>query len=293
MEDHDIVITFDKDEPEDGKAPDTKSVTIADLPKPNKIIPEIATNNTRIAPTPALIMSSGINDIGAVGYIKTIQRRGNTYMVRESLSSEDDPVESNGADHMINDLYIETLQMSSSAGRTAQIFKFLYLICTLFIIIGGVIIGVFTIQGLPSEATRYVSGVFGFVISGLQAILTTFSIEKRGVLLKDVSAKLRTISRQLKILQNSEMKHRDKMKKLEEYYAQVDDLDMSIFDNNITTSPVTEVTKISQRGNSDINSNDSDTTVPPTGSSLDSPKSKFNLRQRFRSSKNLKPKSED
>ena len=197
----------------------------------------------------------------SIGYIKTIQRRGNTYMIRDSLPSEEDPVESDGVDRMIEDLYTETLHMSSSSGRKAGLFKIFYVLATIFVTISGAVIGVLTLEGYESCSSLYIAAVLGFMITAIQTLLSTFSIEKRSVLLKDVSNKLRRISRELKVLQNSEINPKKKMVKLEEFYAEVDELDISIFDNTITTSSVRDGTNIShdnKRSSSDINYNSGD-----------------------------------
>lgn len=208
------------------------------------------------------------------GYIKTIQRRGNTYMIRDSLPSEDDPAETNGADQMLTDLYHDTIRLSTEANRKASIFKILYFFSTFLTIIGGVVVGILSIGG----GNSYLIAALGFVITGIQTFLTTFSIERRGVLLKDVSGKLRKVSRQVRALQLSDSKPKDKMKKLEDYYTEVDELDLSMFDNKITTSPVTTGTKImsgsgnsAKRGDSDLNNSGDDALYGTTAASNPKP----------------------
>src|SRR3972149_7409755 len=180
-----------------------------------------------------------------LGYIKTIQRRGKNYMIRASLPSEEDPVESDGTDHMINDLYIETLGMSSSSNRKAGIFKIIYILATMFMIIAGAIIGVLTLDGQSNHISLYIASILGFSITATQTVLSTFAVEKRSVLLKDVSNKLRKISWNINTLQASNAKPEDKMKKLEEYYAEVNELDLAMFDSSITTTPTSKGTNIS------------------------------------------------
>jgi hypothetical protein len=189
-----------------------------------------------------------------VGYIKTIKRRGNTYMIRDSLPSEDDPSETNETDQMIRDLYVDAIELSSSASRRAGAFKFLYVLASFLIILGGAIVSIVSI------GEDYIVSVIGCIIVAIQTLLTTFSIERRGVLLRDISHKLRKVSRHVRSLQTSDMKPRDKMKKLEEYYTEVDELDLHMFDNKITTSSITNGTNIlagasGKRGDSDLNSN--------------------------------------
>lgn len=173
-----------------------------------------------------------------IGYIKPIQRRGNTYMIRDSLPSEDDLAENNGTEQMINDLYIDSLKLSSTASHKASLFKTLYTLCSFIMIIIGAVVGIMSI------GDDYIVAVLGFIVTGIQTFLTTFSIERRGVLLKDTSNKLKRISRQVRSLQITDMNPRDKMKKLEEYYTEVDELDLNMFENKITTDSLSKGTNI-------------------------------------------------
>lgn len=190
---------------------------------------------TDASPEVPLIHPPPLLKAATLGYMKTVQRRGNTYMIRDSIPSDDDPVESDGVDHMITDLYNETMQMSSSANSRAGIFKYLYVLAAIFITIAGAIVGSLTIQGFSNAESQYAAGILGFGIAAVQALVSTFSIQNRSVLLKEVSNRLRKVARGLKNLQNSESKPRDKMKRLEEYYAEVDELDLNMFDNTITS----------------------------------------------------------
>lgn len=188
-------------------------------------------------------------DVMIGGGAKSIQRRGNTYLVRdlpisEDSADEDDMAETDVIEKMINDLYDETLHLSGLANNKATLFKYIYVISTLFVIIAGAVIGVLSSQDSMTDSAKIVVSVFGFVITGIGTFMTTFSVEKRGVLLKDVSNKLRKISRQIKSLQYSDIEPHNKMLKLEEFYAEVDDMDMSIYDNKMTSSPLTKSIKI-------------------------------------------------
>jgi len=213
------------------------------------------------APLSPMLSTPTVRPMGA--YVRPIQRRGNTYMIRDSLPSEDDPVEIDGTDRMIEDLYTETIHMSSAASKKASIFKVLYILANIVFIVGGVLVGVLTIQGYETEITKYCAAILGFSIAAIQTLMSTFSIEKRGVLLKDVSIKLRKISRQIRSLRNAEMSSKDKLRRLEEYYTEVDDFDLSIFDNSVTSASVTKATNVSQNlikpgSDSDLSSDESD-----------------------------------
>jgi hypothetical protein len=220
-------------------------------PHPASSVPEI-----KLTRPPPLLK------IPTLGYMRTVQRRGNTYMIRDSIPSEEDPVESDGVDRMISDLYRETMEMSSSANSRAGLLKHLYVLAAIFITIAGAIIGALTVQGFSDAASQYAATVLGFAISGVQALNSTFSIQNRSVLLKEVSNRLRKVSRGLKTLENSEMKSRDKWKKLEEFYAEVDELDLNMFDNTITTVSSSKIA-ISSNGSRQSGSDLSSEGDPP------------------------------
>jgi hypothetical protein len=215
--------------------------------------------DTPVPTSPRALNSYRLLRGDTMGCVKTIQRRGKSYMIKDDFASEEDQMDSEGPDKMISDLYEETLNISITTNRKASIFKILYVLSNLFMIIAGSVIGILSLSG--DTVQSYISSILGFLITGIQTSLTTFSIEKRGVLLKEISSRLRRISRNLKILQNSDIKARDKIKKLEEFYAEVDELDLSIFDNNITSKNVKPVNlNISEKPNnsSGLNSEESD-----------------------------------
>lgn len=169
------------------------------------------------------------------GFIRTIQRRGNVYTIRESLPSESDPSESVGSDQMSEDLYDEILHMSSHANRKAELFKIIDAIATIVMTIAGSVIGVLSLSGHETQTTLYVSAILGFAVTGIQTLLSTFSLEKRAVLLKEVSTKLRSVSRQVNMLRSSDLSSREKLRRIEELYSEVDELGLMMFDNNITS----------------------------------------------------------
>lgn len=176
--------------------------------------------------------------------VKTIQKKGNTYMIREEIPFEKKYLEIDETDKMIEGLYNKALNMSQEANRKSNIFKFLYVISSFFMTIAGAVIGVLALQSYGSNTTKYVSSVLGFSVTCIQTLLSTFSIERRAVLLREVSSKLRRICRQIKEMKHTELKYKDKMKILEEYHTEVDELDLNIFDNNITVAKISNHKKL-------------------------------------------------
>jgi len=196
--------------------------------------------------SPSNFSSDRVPVINAQNYVRTIRRRGNIYMVKESAENVD------GTDQMISDLYSESLDMSISANRKARLLKLCNVMSNIFLVISGAVIGVLTLNENASAMSIYIASVLGFTITAVQTIMSTFSVEKRGVILRDISHNLRKLSRKIKTLQNSEMSPKDKMKKLEEYYTEIDEMDMLIFDNTATNIPK------GKHRSSDISSDSSD-----------------------------------
>jgi hypothetical protein len=182
---------------------------------------------------------------------RTINRRGNSYVINDSLPS-DDPSESDMTDTMISDLYEESQNLSKKASLRASWFKILYVLGTITIIIAGVVIGV-----ISFGKNDFLTTAFGLGVTALQTFLTTFSIEKRGVILKDISAKLRKVSWKLKKLQTAHLGKAEKIRQMEDYYSEVDDLDMAIFDNKFIGNqpkPKALPSTSDKKGDSDLNS---------------------------------------
>ena len=175
------------------------------------------------------------NDKQQLNYMKTVKRRGNVYVIRDSITSEDDPLECDVIDTMTEDLYNEVIKMSTSANRKASFFKFIFVITNLYVIMTGAVIGVLTLNDFGSSIPSYIASILGFSITAVLTILTTFSVSKRGVLLKDISNRSRRIARDIKVIQNSNLPRKERLKKINEKYQEVDELDLAIFDNSVNS----------------------------------------------------------
>jgi hypothetical protein len=211
--------------------------------------------------------SEGSSSQGTIGtamatppaaYVKTVQRRGNTYLIHDSLPSEEDPAEADTTYRMCEDLYRDTIELSIQAYRKSSLHKILYVLVNLFIIVAGAAIIIISIPG-----RNYPSMVLGALISGSQTMMSTFSIEKRGVLLRDTAGKLRRVSRQVKTLQASDMKRKDKLKEINKLYDEVDELDLHMFDNSITPEKLNaasaNLASAVKRDDSDLHSSEQET----------------------------------
>jgi hypothetical protein len=217
-----------------------KLVTSPKAPQLEKPVASPLSLTMKIAPEHSSTKSSdSASQASPCDRVRVIQRRGNTYMVKGTSPPNDDPEELDNADNMISDLYHETITLSTTANNGANCFKVLYILETMFLVLAGALIGVLTVQGLESDAIKYLVTIIGFAITVVKTLTATFAIERKGVLLKDTSLKLRKISRLLRVLQVSDAAAKDKLKKLEDYYTEVDELDVNIFDNSASSAPAT------------------------------------------------------
>lgn len=197
----------------------------------------------------------------SVTRLKTIRRRGVEYRVPtpRQISTIHDDSDDEELDNMMEDLYHDSLRLSTSASRTSSILKCLYILSTFFTIIAGVGVGILTLfgggqtscsntnitNGIAATGTQYsipiiIAACLGFLISAVESLVSVFSIQKRGVLLRDISNRLRKTSRQIKMLQHSDMTTSEKFKSIENLYAKIDELDLNIFDNTITMSAISK-----------------------------------------------------
>lgn len=183
-------------------------------------------------------------------YIKTVHRRGRVYMVRESLPSEEDPGIAEGTETQITDLHADTIKMSVTACRKANGYKTINILFNILVILGGAAVGILSIN-----TENYVPAAIGFIITAIEAFQSTFGIERRAVMLKTVSGQLRTLAREIKALRTEDIKPKEKTRRLEDFYIKVDELDLAMFDNNVTGAGIS---RAEQRVANPTSSNDSD-----------------------------------
>jgi hypothetical protein len=165
-----------------------------------------------------------------------VQKVGNSYIITdhelpiERIKKVDKTEDVN---NMIEDLYLEAINKSLEAKRKASLYKLFYIFATWVVVSIGVTVSILSL-GFDGTGVSTAIAILALLSSGITTILREFDIAKRGVLFKDISKKLRKIARQLKLLKQSEQKSKHKLIKLEEYYDEVDELDMSMFDNEVT-----------------------------------------------------------
>lgn len=177
----------------------------------------------------------------------TFRRNGNTYVINNSKSSEDvDDIHT-----VIDNLYDEIIYMAWWSDLRADIYNIIDILSAIFIIIAGSVVGVLGITNTSNtsnssnvtktsliDASMVVVIVLGFSVTTLKSLVSVFNLKKRSFLLKEVTIKLRKISRDVKGLKNIELTNIELLRRIDEFYTDIDELDMTIFSNgNVQSKP--------------------------------------------------------
>jgi hypothetical protein len=175
---------------------------------------------------------------------RTFRRKGNTYVIKNSGSNED--VED--IYHVIDELYAETNSMAIWADWKANIYKFIFIFSSIYIIVAGAVVGVL---GIGNRVVSNISNsttieeysptniaviVLGFSITVLKSLLDVFTIQKRSFLLKQSGIKLRKIARDVKSLKNLQLSNLELFRRIDEFYMEIDELDIKMFNNEDLTT---------------------------------------------------------
>lgn len=159
------------------------------------------------------------------------------YIVNSAGETKSEIVEEN---EKIDKLYQDTMFRASCADTQASIFKFLYILSSIFITLFGSAIGLLnllpfnnnnsnsTITYTPTNITNV---VLGFTITIIKALLSLFLIEKRSYLLKDSAIKLRKYAREIKTYKSSTLPFNEILLRLDEIQTKIDELDIYMFSN--------------------------------------------------------------
>ena len=170
---------------------------------------------------------------------RSVRHNGRTYFIKNTKSVED--VEE--VHVIIDDLYEEARSMSFWADMRANIYKTIYVLSTIYVIIAGAVIGVLgitsnnpLINNTTNTGTTYTSStlaiiILGFSVTCLKSIIEVFSIHKKSIILKESGIKLRKIARDVKNLKNLDLNNQDLLRRIDEYYTEMDELDIVMFNN--------------------------------------------------------------
>jgi hypothetical protein len=108
----------------------------------------------------------------------------------------------------------------------SQYLKIINILCSIFIIIGGVIV---TAQGFLDPDINYLQVFTGISISTIKTIVSAFSLRERGIVYKTISVKFRRLSRKLVNLQLLNASETDINNTLSRAYQEFDDLDITLY----------------------------------------------------------------
>jgi len=221
---------------------------------------------------PLEVPVSNIIDQSPSPSARTFRRKGNTYVVKNTQSNED----VQDIYTIIDDLYNETNHMAWWADMKANIFKIMYVLSSIYIIVAGAVVGVLGINNRvvsnvnnatviqDFSPTNIAIIVLGFSVTTLKALMDVFTIQKRSLLLKQSYIKLRSISRRINNLKNQNLTNTELFTRIDEFYSEIDGLDIIMFNNeefNGNNLPVTP----SNQSNTNINTSSGDVINTPSG----------------------------
>jgi hypothetical protein len=183
--------------------------------------------------------------------LKTIPSRPNIYRIHSSDTKDD----TESIFQLIDELSAKALRESSFADWKATLFKWIHIIGSIFITVAGSVIGVLgvvtnsdtNLYNSTAIATKNYNGaqltfiILGFCVTICKAMLSLFGIEKKSYLYKQSALDLKKISRSANELRSMDMTEQERAKRINELYADMDDLDIYMFSNGATKpAPVVE-----------------------------------------------------
>ncbi len=126
----------------------------------------------------------------------------------------------------------DALEMSNKASSNATIFKVIKDMADIFIIVGGIVIAIsnFVGCGLPCMY-GIIAAVSGILVSSIKTFSMIFYIETRGSTYKDVSGRLKNLSRKARALTiNTNCTNASMRRKIEKLYGHLDEYDLTLYD---------------------------------------------------------------
>jgi len=168
----------------------------------------------------------------------SVKRVGDYYVIR--MDKDDDPTEDKlEKDYLLEKFRNDVIRESMITGFKSQILRLLNVFSSISVTILGIVIGVLALNsGCDLTSNAYIAAVLGFVITGISALSALFNLEKRGVLLRDISNRLAQLSRKVRELQKrKELSEEDKNRLLEDLYSEMENLDLLAFDSSILSLP--------------------------------------------------------
>lgn len=168
---------------------------------------------------------------------KPIKKIGDYYLIKIDNLKEDE--EKLQKDYILEKLHSSIVRDSLITNFKSQIMRLLYVMGSIGITIFGIAIGVLSLTGECELTTnQYVAAILGFVSAGLNTLIALFNLEKRGVLMKDISNRQNRLSRKLRELQNRKnVSIEEKERIVDEIYTEMEELDLMSIDSSILSIP--------------------------------------------------------
>lgn len=125
-------------------------------------------------------------------------------------------------------LYQETIAEERSASRKSDIFHF----CNVFVVVVSIVSGTLIASLALSDYSwkNLVTATLGIVIAALKTITTVFNFETKAATFKQISVKLRRLTRHILQVESEDTAVINKM--LTDLYKEFDDLDVSLFNES-------------------------------------------------------------
>jgi hypothetical protein len=179
----------------------------------------------------------------------SFKRKGHTYIINNTGSNED----LQETYEVIDGMYDEAVSMARCADLKAYFCKMSYIFSSIFICIAGAIIGSLSASNYTfiisnssncvnmSPGVLYTLAVLGFLITIVKTLISIFNIEQRGVILKEISIKLRKVARNIKKLKTLQIPIDLLYNKIDQLQTDMDELDISLFgdvNSNITSKVI-------------------------------------------------------
>ncbi len=170
-------------------------------------------------------------------------RRGDDIAIVPSLSSN---IQGDDALNLtLEQTRVRYMNKSRYANNMSIGLKMLRILIEITIMILGLVVGILGINRCdPSLVSSIVISILGYVISAITAFKAVFSPEKRCVVLKQSAMRLRMLASDLTFLMRKALSPDKKLRILSLIEEQGDEVNMAIFDMDITTFKPPERTSI-------------------------------------------------
>jgi hypothetical protein len=172
----------------------------------------------------------------------SFKRKGHTYIINNTGSNED----LQETYEVIDGMYDEAVSMARCADLKAYFCKMSYIFSSIFIGSLSASNYTFIISNSSncvnmSPGVLYTLAVLGFLITIVKTLISIFNIEQRGVILKEISIKLRKVARNIKKLKTLQIPIDLLYNKIDQLQTDMDELDISLFgdvNSNITSKVI-------------------------------------------------------